>query len=152
MPRRPREHQIEDESRRAFEAALPSRFVYRPFSPDYGLDGEVEEFDEDELATGLRFYVQLKATDQLKLGKALKVSLPLEHADQRPLAVWSRRTRPAVYCVASRLPCISTTSAGDARSLSWASLLPRASSALPNMASRRSRRASLRAAFSNSCE
>lgn len=63
MPHRPRSHQVSDESRRAFERALPSHWVFRPEQPDYGIDGEVEVFDETGASTGLRFYVQLKATD-----------------------------------------------------------------------------------------
>ncbi|MCA1703240.1 MAG: DUF4365 domain-containing protein, partial [Actinobacteria bacterium] len=78
MPKRPLQHQLETESRVAFEAALPSRLVYRTFDPDYGLDGEVEEFDDSETATGLRFGVQLKATADRARG--LRVRLPLETA------------------------------------------------------------------------
>lgn len=64
LPRRPIQHQLEDESRRAFEAILPSRFVFRAEYSDYGIDGEVEEFDETDHATGRRFRVQLKATTE----------------------------------------------------------------------------------------
>src|SRR6266571_283309 len=63
MPNRPRSHQVSDESRRAFEAALPGQWVPRVQQPDYGVDEEVEIFDEAGTSTGLRFYVQLKATD-----------------------------------------------------------------------------------------
>ena len=63
MPNRPRSHQVSDESRRAFERSLPSHWVFRPQYPDYGIDGEVEVFDEAGKSTGLRFDVQLKATD-----------------------------------------------------------------------------------------
>lgn len=45
MPHRPREHELEDESRKAFENLLPARLIYRPIAPDYGIDGEVEEFE-----------------------------------------------------------------------------------------------------------
>ncbi len=62
MPQRPRSHEIETESRTAFEERLPSAWVYRPISPDYGLDGEVEIFKNGR-ATGRRFAVQLKGTD-----------------------------------------------------------------------------------------
>ncbi len=79
MPLRPRQHELEDASRRAFETFLPDRLVYRSLSHDYGIDGEVEEF-EDGSATGLRFYVQLKATDETDLDKALKVPVKLSSA------------------------------------------------------------------------
>jgi tetratricopeptide (TPR) repeat protein len=45
---------------------------------DYGLDGEAEEFSEPTgRGTGLRFYVQLKATDQPDLASGLRASIPL---------------------------------------------------------------------------
>ncbi len=62
VPQRPRSHQLETETRTAFEGLLPSEWVYRPISPDYGLDGEIEVF-AGEHATGQRFAVQLKGTD-----------------------------------------------------------------------------------------
>jgi tetratricopeptide (TPR) repeat protein len=51
---------------------LPPRLVFRETNPDYGIDGEVEEFDESDEATGRRFYVQLKATDETKFPDALR--------------------------------------------------------------------------------
>lgn len=73
MTRRPRSHQLETESRLAFTASLPSAWVFRDLTPDYGLDGVVEVFDERGLATGHLFFVQLKATDQA--ATALRVRL-----------------------------------------------------------------------------
>lgn len=78
MPTRPRSHQIEDESRRAFSSKLPSPWLYRDETRDYGIDGRVEIFDEKNLGTGRMFLVQLKATDQLALDKALTVKLRSE--------------------------------------------------------------------------
>jgi hypothetical protein len=76
MPKRPRSHQIEQNSRIAFEAVLPDHFIYRRKEDDYGLDGEVEVFDAvtDE-ATGALFYVQLKATDKTRLKTALSARI-----------------------------------------------------------------------------
>lgn len=62
-PKRSRSHELETESRIAFEAALPSSWVFRPIVPDYGIDGSVEIFDEKGEATGNQFLVQLKASD-----------------------------------------------------------------------------------------
>lgn len=81
MPRRPRQHQIEDESRNAFRSALPKQWVFRDTIPDYGIDGEVEIFDERGVATGLLFKVQLKSTDKVTLKEALAIRLTKE-ADQ----------------------------------------------------------------------
>lgn len=72
MARRPRSHQLEEESRRAFVAGLPSRWVHRLHAPDdYGFDYTVEIFDEDERRTPFSFHAQLKATDEPSLSKAL---------------------------------------------------------------------------------
>jgi tetratricopeptide (TPR) repeat protein len=80
MPKRKRSHRIEGESRRAFESALDERFLFRDDVPDYGIDGSVEEFGSDDHATGLRYFVQLKATDGKDPRSALRRSIPLEHA------------------------------------------------------------------------
>ena len=72
MPRRPRAHQLEDESRIQFQQILPSEWVFREKSNDYGIDGEVEIFDEEGMSTGLIFFVQLKGTDESELEKALQ--------------------------------------------------------------------------------
>lgn len=64
MPKRPRQHQLETESRIAFRSRLPSRWVMRDLDQDYGIDAQVEIFDKDDLATGLTFLVQLKSTDR----------------------------------------------------------------------------------------
>ncbi|WNV76928.1 DUF4365 domain-containing protein [Geodermatophilus sp. DSM 44513] len=62
-PSRPREHVLEEESRRAFQAALPAKWVLRSTGEDdYGIDREVEIF-ENGTTTGLTFKVQLKASE-----------------------------------------------------------------------------------------
>jgi tetratricopeptide (TPR) repeat protein len=76
MAKRPREHEVEEESIRAFTAALPSAWVPRRQDPDYGIDLTIEIF-EDGRSTGLVFNAQLKGTDEPDLGKALR-SLRLE--------------------------------------------------------------------------
>lgn len=63
MARRPRSHQIEDISVRRFDDALPVAWVSRAIHPDYGVDREVEIFKPDDTSTGMKFAVQLKATD-----------------------------------------------------------------------------------------
>lgn len=75
MPSRPRQHQLADESRKAFEAVLPKAWVFRPENPDYGIDGEVEVFDDNGNTTGHRFYVQLKGTDAADEASAKSVVL-----------------------------------------------------------------------------
>lgn len=78
MSQRPRSHQIEDQSRIAFERFLPSQWVYRMIKPDYGIDGAVEIFDKDGQRTGRQFNVQLRATDEPDTKKALAVRLRID--------------------------------------------------------------------------
>ena len=68
---------LEDQSRIKFAAALPEEWVVRDIPKDFGVDSEVEIF-EDEAATGLLFKVQLKATETLA-GKNAAVSVKLDH-------------------------------------------------------------------------
>lgn len=64
-PRRTRNHVLEDISRRAFEAALPDEWVVRSIPKDYGIDTEVEVFENGQ-STGSIFKVQLKSTETIK--------------------------------------------------------------------------------------
>ncbi len=66
MPKRPAEHEIEDISRAKFTLAIPRNWLFRDKLKDYGIDGEVEIFDEKKNSTGISFWVQLKATEALK--------------------------------------------------------------------------------------
>ncbi|WPB80905.1 DUF4365 domain-containing protein [Archangium violaceum] len=79
MLHRPREHVLEEESRRAFDNAFPSEWVVRPQNPDYGLDAEVQIF-KNQTATHLRFLAQLKGTDSSsKSGKSIKYRFSCRH-------------------------------------------------------------------------
>lgn len=73
MPGRPRAHELETASERAFERILPDAWTVSLVQPDYGFDRRVEIF-ENKTATGLGFLVQLKATDA-DLRQALTESL-----------------------------------------------------------------------------
>ncbi len=77
MPQRPRTHVVETESRRAFRNLLPSEWVPRVVEPDYGIDEVVEVFEGNN-ATGLSFYVQIRATDDTDLKRALAARFRLE--------------------------------------------------------------------------
>lgn len=59
---RTREHVLEEESRLAFRTMLPAEWVIRDQVPDYGLDTQVEPF-ENSRALNTPFYAQLKGTD-----------------------------------------------------------------------------------------
>jgi len=78
MPKRPRTHSLEDESKNKLRLLLPEMWVFRDKTHDYGIDGEVEIFDEHDNTTGIIFYIQLKATD-LKQSRAIhSVSMNIE--------------------------------------------------------------------------
>ena len=81
MPKRPRQHQLETASRNAFRAAVPDRWVVRDLDQDYGIDQEVEIFDAKGQATGGKFLVQLKATDEPDVEKALRFPIKLDKGD-----------------------------------------------------------------------
>lgn len=76
MSQRTRNHIIEDESRNRFKDLIPQYWVCRDKSNDYGIDCEVEIFDERGNTTGKVFWVQLKATDSKNKASIQKVSFP----------------------------------------------------------------------------
>lgn len=78
MPKRPKQHQLEDLSRAKFQLFLPEEWVLRDKDKDYGIDCEVELFDEKENSTGLLFYVQLKATSSKSESEIFNVDLKIE--------------------------------------------------------------------------
>ena len=78
MPKRPKQHQLEDFSRAKFQLCLPEEWVLRDKDKDYGIDCEVELFDENENSTGLLFYVQLKATGSKKESEIFNVDFKID--------------------------------------------------------------------------
>lgn len=62
---RPRSHVQETESKQAFERAIPSSWVTRQQTPDYGIDYQVEVFRND-VVTPWQFNAQLKSTDGIE--------------------------------------------------------------------------------------
>jgi tetratricopeptide (TPR) repeat protein len=61
---RPRQHVLEEESKRALRAALPAEWVVREQDPDYGIDFRVDVFRQGN-PTRFAFACQLKGTDAL---------------------------------------------------------------------------------------
>jgi tetratricopeptide (TPR) repeat protein len=78
MPKRVTQHEIEDISRAKFMLELPRKWVFRDKSKDYGIDGEVELFNEDKSPQGLVFWVQLKATESKSDNKILNIDFNIE--------------------------------------------------------------------------
>ena len=78
MTRRVKQHQLEDLSRTKYSLAIPRNWVMRDKGKDYGIDAEVEIFDENDRATGLVYWVQLKATETSAESAARKVDLSID--------------------------------------------------------------------------
>jgi hypothetical protein len=63
FPKRPNEHDLEDESERYFTSKLPRGWTVERIRQDYGIDLHIDIFENNE-AAGLELIVQLKgATD-----------------------------------------------------------------------------------------
>jgi len=78
MPSRVKQHQLEDISRSKYSLTLPREWVMRDKDKDYGIDAEVEIFDERGDATGLVYWVQLKATETSDKNAARKLDLSID--------------------------------------------------------------------------
>ena len=86
---RARSHELEDRSLAALRLNLPSKWVIHEFRRDYGIDVQIEVFDELGMATGLRAYGQLKATDYAE-GED-RLSLDRDHFEY-----WSSHSDPVL--------------------------------------------------------
>ena len=78
MTKRVKQHQLEDLSRAKYNLAIPSNWVFRDKDKDYGIDAEVEIFDDNDRTTGLVYWVQLKATESKSEAAVKKVDLSIE--------------------------------------------------------------------------
>ena len=100
MSKRARSHALEEESRAVFRTLLPQGWVFRDETPDYGVDGSIEIFGANEETTGLRMFVQLKATDS----KDPKQQRNLKFRSETK-AYWDRQKHPTLlvrYCSVDR--------------------------------------------------
>ena len=87
--KRVRNHELEELSLAALRFELPSKWVIHDFQKDYGIDVQLEIFEADGFATGLRCYGQLKATDSAKNEDVL--SLDRDHFEY-----WGAHTDPVL--------------------------------------------------------
>lgn len=78
MTQRIKTHQLEDFSRSKYSLAIPENWVMRDKDKDYGIDAEVEIFDDKGNATGLVYLVQLKATETSSVSVAKSIDLRIE--------------------------------------------------------------------------
>lgn len=77
---RTRNHIIEDESENILKMLIPSEWVLRKLSPDYGIDYMVEIFKQNK-ATGAHFFLQLKGTDKRSIKGVISFQLSKKHID-----------------------------------------------------------------------
>lgn len=82
-------HELEDLSRAALRMCLPRHWVIHDYTRDYGIDAQLEIFDEGGGATGLRCYVQLKATETRQGGDGLTL-------ERRHLEYWQNHVEPVL--------------------------------------------------------
>lgn len=82
MAKRTRNHIIEDESRAFFKKSLPEMWICRDKPIDYGIDCEVEIFNEKGQNTGLVFWVQLKGTNSKDEARIKRVNFKKDKINQ----------------------------------------------------------------------
>lgn len=87
MPNRIRSHVLEERSLAFLREVFPDSWVIHSFSKDYGIDVQVELFTENGDRTGIRFYGQVKATDN-------DVSDDVLRLDRSHFEYWSGHTDP----------------------------------------------------------
>ncbi len=81
--KRNEQHEIDTVARRLFQSVLPSYLVVREQGDDYGIDAEVELFEQGE-STGVIFKVQIKGTKNPAYsadGKFISFSFELNRAE-----------------------------------------------------------------------
>jgi tetratricopeptide (TPR) repeat protein len=87
--KRPRNHILEDNSLAQFKSLLPSVWNLHTYVKDYGIDIQIEIFNDKGNSTGLRVYCQLKATDNSEDNDTL--SLDKEHFEY-----WAAHSDPVL--------------------------------------------------------
>jgi hypothetical protein len=78
--KRPRNHIIEDESESILKKLLPTEWVLRKLSPDYGIDYLVEVFENNK-SSGIHFFIQLKGTDNIEKNGTINYRLSKNHIE-----------------------------------------------------------------------
>lgn len=87
--KRVRNHELEELSLAGLRFELPTKWVIHDFHKDYGIDVQLEIFEADGFATGLRCYGQLKATDNSADDDVLAL-------DRDHFEYWSAHTDPVL--------------------------------------------------------
>ena len=78
MPKRPRSHQLEEESIYNLGDILPKNWLLSRSDKDYGIDGQIEIFDKNNESTGVFFFFQIKATDNQQIKNILNYRIKKE--------------------------------------------------------------------------
>jgi len=78
MPKRPRSHQLEEESIYNLGNILPKNWLLSRPDKDYSIDGQIEIFDKNNESTGVFFFFQMKATDSRQINNILNYRIKKE--------------------------------------------------------------------------
>jgi len=78
MPKRPRSHQLEEESIYNLGIILPKNWLLSRPDKDYGIDGQIEIFDKNNESTGVFFFFQMKATDSRQIKNIINYRIKKE--------------------------------------------------------------------------
>lgn len=95
LPKRIRQHVIEEESRQYVKQILPDEWVVQDVVKDYGIDLTVEIVIDEEV-TGAPFSIQVKGTDKLVIRKRGYVA---HRCKTSTLAYFLQRPEPVIYLV-----------------------------------------------------
>ena len=76
--KRPREHVLEDESKRALKNLLPAEWIFRDKNPDYGIDMEIE-IVEREKVTNKVLWLQMKAAESRRRNQEIFYQMKTNH-------------------------------------------------------------------------
>ncbi|CAM4015519.1 DUF4365 domain-containing protein [Gillisia hiemivivida] len=79
---RSKTHILEEKSVHQLRNIFPAKWVIREKGRDYGIDIEVEIFDDNEQPTGLVFWIQLKATDSKSKSIKRSINMPIKKIRQ----------------------------------------------------------------------
>ena len=74
---RPKQHIIEEESRKRFALLIPDEWVTNDFVKDYGKDINVEIFKDNESTVGKIFICQLKGSSKVVFNDVMEIPIKI---------------------------------------------------------------------------
>lgn len=95
LPKRSREHVIEEDSEKFVERIIPSQWNQGRYKRDYGIDLLYEIAVNREM-TGANFSIQLKSTDNLKINKQGNIPCSIE---TKTIRYFLERPEPVIFLI-----------------------------------------------------